>query len=302
MAHAAPTSAARIRVPWAWLVALAVLVWAVSAWHLDFICDDAFISFRYAKHLAAGEGLVFNLGSHQPVEGYTNFLWVVYLSLFEPGGYLHTRFLDTPTIARLSSGLCGLILLLQMAAYLRRRPDLSDAARAAGLLFLATFPPMALWSSGGLATMPVALFIFLAFRTLLDSTGLHTDSKTGPAAIAERRFPGIWTGIWAGLWGVLAVLTRADGFLWIAGICLLAALSPRCRERSFRRSLFTFATLTALALAVHFSWRHNYYGEWLPNTARVKTGLSALRLERGAKYVLAYLCAVPSAGLALACA
>ncbi|MFC1573450.1 hypothetical protein ACFL6M_07630 [Candidatus Eisenbacteria bacterium] len=38
-------------------------------------CDDAFISFRYAKNLVDGLGLVYNAG--EPVEGYTNFLWTV---------------------------------------------------------------------------------------------------------------------------------------------------------------------------------------------------------------------------------
>jgi hypothetical protein len=40
-----------------------------------FLCDDAFISFRYARNLLAGHGLVFNRGEF--VEGYTNFLWTL---------------------------------------------------------------------------------------------------------------------------------------------------------------------------------------------------------------------------------
>ena len=43
--------------------------------------DDAMISMRYAKNLIAGNGLVWNPGE-QPVEGYTNPLWVLYMSLF----------------------------------------------------------------------------------------------------------------------------------------------------------------------------------------------------------------------------
>jgi hypothetical protein len=34
-----------------------------------FIQDDAFISFRYAQHLAAGDGLTWNVGEERPVEG-----------------------------------------------------------------------------------------------------------------------------------------------------------------------------------------------------------------------------------------
>ncbi|TGM57638.1 hypothetical protein EHQ91_01945 [Leptospira biflexa] len=42
------------------------------------ICDDAYISFVYARNLWEGNGFVFNVGER--VEGYTNFLWTVYLS------------------------------------------------------------------------------------------------------------------------------------------------------------------------------------------------------------------------------
>jgi arabinofuranosyltransferase len=45
----------------------------------NFTVDDAFISFRYSEHLASGFGLVWNIGQ-PPVEGYTNFLWVLILA------------------------------------------------------------------------------------------------------------------------------------------------------------------------------------------------------------------------------
>ena len=47
--------------------------------------DDAFISLRYARHLATGEGLAFNAG--EPLEGYTNFLWTVMLAIPHLGGW-----------------------------------------------------------------------------------------------------------------------------------------------------------------------------------------------------------------------
>ena len=51
----------------------------VDAFRLSWICDDAFLSFRYAEHLAQGKGLVFNEGEY--VEGYSNFLWTVFLAI-----------------------------------------------------------------------------------------------------------------------------------------------------------------------------------------------------------------------------
>src|SRR5262245_1114091 len=42
--------------------------------------DDAMVSMRYARNLANGYGLVWNPGGER-VEGYTNPLWVLYMSL-----------------------------------------------------------------------------------------------------------------------------------------------------------------------------------------------------------------------------
>ncbi len=46
----------------------------------NFTIDDAFISFNYGVHLANGFGLVWNIGQ-SPVEGYTNFLWVLIIAI-----------------------------------------------------------------------------------------------------------------------------------------------------------------------------------------------------------------------------
>ena len=46
-----------------------------------FVIDDTFITFRYADNLASGRGLSFNPDEANPVEGYTNFLWVILSAL-----------------------------------------------------------------------------------------------------------------------------------------------------------------------------------------------------------------------------
>ena len=61
------------------LLALCVLAaFAANVERHAFLGDDSFISFRYAKHLAEGQGLVWNPGDR--VEGYTNFLWVLLMA------------------------------------------------------------------------------------------------------------------------------------------------------------------------------------------------------------------------------
>ena len=60
-----------------WVLAFAALCaffWVTSGWMSEFT-DDAFISFRYARHLIDGQGLVYNPGER--VEGFSNLLWVL---------------------------------------------------------------------------------------------------------------------------------------------------------------------------------------------------------------------------------
>ena len=62
------------------LVPLAVFV-VHALWFGAWIIDDAAISYVYARNLAAGHGLIAQLGD-PPVEGYSNFTWVLLLTPF----------------------------------------------------------------------------------------------------------------------------------------------------------------------------------------------------------------------------
>ena len=70
--------------------AVCLLLLIVALWHtgqLFWICDDAFISLRYAQNLVRGEGLVFTVGER--VEGYTNFSWTLLAALGMALGFHH---------------------------------------------------------------------------------------------------------------------------------------------------------------------------------------------------------------------
>lgn len=55
-------------------------VWVtVQSYDVTWALDDAYIAFVYARNWVEGHGLVFNVGER--VEGYTCFLWVVFLAL-----------------------------------------------------------------------------------------------------------------------------------------------------------------------------------------------------------------------------
>ena len=66
------------------LVSLAVFAYAAREL-AGFIPDDSYISFRYAENLSRGHGITFNPGE-PPVEGYSNFLWILVCALSDKLG------------------------------------------------------------------------------------------------------------------------------------------------------------------------------------------------------------------------
>ncbi len=223
-----------------------------------FLCDDAFISFRYAEHLANGMGLVWNPGER--VEGYTNFLWVVLMSVVMRAGLSPEFWSNAIGVA------CGAALLVLVARRMFdvESEDAHDGAREdtrlspllIALLFLAptlaASRSFAAWNTGGLATMPFALLIYLATERFL----------------AERRNGGAFVFA-SSLLLAAAALTRPDGILFAAllGVVFLVDIVRR------QRTLLSFALWCApliVLVGAHFLWRHSYYGYWLPNTFYAK--------------------------------
>ena len=248
----------------AFLLALGPLLLLI--WRFDFLVDDAFITFRYAANLAAGEGLVFNPGEAPPVEGYTNFLWMLAMAAVQALG------LDPAVWSRVLSAACAVVLLHLVV---RALPG-PRSARVGASLGFATLPPVAVWATGGLETMPFALAVFATYAYLTRAARAHT----GCACLAAAA----------------AVLLRADGLLWV-GLSVAAALVARPDRRG---PIVRAALVAGGVFALHLLWRRGYYGEWGPNTARAKVHPGPLSFERGAKYVASLLLAVLSVPLALA--
>ena len=254
---------------------LALALWALLAWRFNFLVDDAFISFRYARHLAEGLGLRFNPGQGPPVEGYSNLAWVLCMAVFERVG------LVTPVAARVLSLAAAAALLGLLARALARSGPLPRAPGSAivALVFLAGLPPFAVWSTGGLETMLFALAVFLTWERL-----------AGPLPRPLQ----------AGLAAAAAVLLRADG----AAIVLLplgaVAAAGLLRGQGRRTRAALLGALLPLAAALSLLvWRKLLYGDWLPHTAHNKLELSAGVVLRGARYVAALGLAVPSLLVAL---
>ena len=230
--------------PW-----LGLLGWlSAVAW---FLCDDAFISFRYARNLLEGHGLVFNPGEY--VEGYTNFLWVLELAaLWGVLGIPPERAAPWLSVA------CTVGVVAVLGVWLARVPGVRERWLVAWMAFglLCTSATFAVWTSGGgLETRQFTLFMVLAVVCL----SLWRWGRRGLVA--------------ASLSLALAAWTRPEGLLtglvcigWFAVQSMVDAGRPR---PDWRRLAWLAAPFVVL-VAAHYVFRYAYYGEWLPNTYYAK--------------------------------
>ncbi|HSF16766.1 MAG TPA: hypothetical protein VLK65_14550 [Vicinamibacteria bacterium] len=248
----------------------ALILYALMVLRFDFVCDDAFISFRYARNFAHGAGLRYNLGVEPPVEGYSNFLWVLTMSLFEAVGA------DVAVASRLISVAFGASLLGMLMLFLYRRVHGSYWSAGMGAIFLASLPPFSVWSTGGLETVPFAFLLFATFERLL----------------GDEHRP---KGIQAGVLGLLCGLIRTDGAFYallIIGLALLTGILTR-RKETLRATAEAAAILIA-GMTLYVAWRYSYYGDYVSNTARAKLSMSALSLQRGLRYAISFILTFPS--------
>ncbi|MFO0588794.1 MAG: hypothetical protein U0441_14685 [Polyangiaceae bacterium] len=250
------------------MVLLAIGMWRVRAYTVD----DAYISFRYARNLANGLGLVFNAGER--IEGYTNFLFTCLLALGMKCGVDPER---AAKILGAASALGSIALTYAIAARIkppRRVPVIATWLLAGSL-------PTAGWAVFGLET---SFFVAL----LLLGTWLFLRERDAPSA-----FP------WSGAALAAAALTRPEAPLF-AGLLMIFLAGPK-REITEKRSLFApivdlldrknliRAALFVAPIAAHLAFRRLYYSAWLPNTFAAKTGDLAAQIEGGRRYLLAYV-------------
>lgn len=251
------------------ITALAVV--AVFAVHLQswvFLCDDAYISFRYAANFAASGELAYNLEPLERVEGYTNPLWVWLLAIGELAG------IGSPQLAPVLTATASALALLLTAGCLREAQRcLGGAEPRAGEVFLpaawlALTPEFVVWGSGGLE----------------GSCALALGLAAWLNALRGR-----WS--WSAGFAAAAVLTRPDAAVWV-GIGLLAVLLAMRRIASpqlpDRRALSRAVAIGALPVIGLFVFRYAYYGALWPNTWAVKSSGAELRMDFGVAYLRAW--------------
>jgi hypothetical protein len=249
-----------------WLAALLLLLsiglLVAHSLRFNFVTDDAFISFVYARNLARHGELVFNLGER--VEGYTNFLWTLLMAL---GIVLRVP----PEISsRVLGMLCGALGLVVTSLALRRlRGGPLRPADMLPALLLAAMPGYACWSSGGLETQLFTLLV--------------TVGATEYLIERERRY---------GLLFGLAALTRPEGILFFGLTVLFHQLSLLRRGARAvlwpRAAVWRQVGLFCLLVVPHLLFRRLYYGYWVPNTFYIKSSAGTAAFQQGAYYLLQF--------------
>ena len=233
---------------------------ASRAAQLAWLADDSFISFRYAKNLVDGLGLVYNAGEY--VEGYTNLLWTLMMAASMAAG-------AAPEAASQVLGiLCWLALAGALLAWSRHR------ASHAGLAFLPLAAALVLivedfqvWATGGLET---SLFALL--------------STSGLLLVAAGRRPRRHLVAAAVLLG-LAMMTRPDGAIFAAIAVFAAWSNDEGTTRSDRLAdvgcIVVPLVLIGTALVV---FKLSYYGDLFPTAFYSRSALDPY-YDQGLFYV-----------------
>ena len=232
--------------------ALLLYAWWVRG--LNYIQDDAYISYRYVANYLNGDGLVYNIGER--VEGITNFGWVILMSLAGSLGF------DYILVSRLLGFACGGVLL--WTTLLIAREILGDEFRRTGVAavyIVAVNLSLAYWAAAGLET---ACFASLAMGALY----LFLKRSRLLSAVL-----------------VLSVWMRPEGAL----LAILFVVIEALLERRFPRYAFGHGLLAFTLSLPYVVFKIAYYGSILPNPFYAKTGFDVGQLLHGLQYTGMFL-------------
>jgi arabinofuranosyltransferase len=265
--HAARFSASAALTSASFASAVVLFAWLWSDYR-EYWLDDAFITFRYSRHLAEGLGPVYNLGEH--VEGYTSFLWMLLAGL-----PLHFA-AESAALASIKA--FSLIASFWVLYRVWSFPGPDGPTRRWWVLILASQPVFIINCGDGMET---PLFLVLMVECVL----------------ALQREPSGRGGTGVGLLTALMILTRPESLALLIAIPLLVGFAHR-HDRERREDVLAWfrAFLLAALLPVicHEAWRWSYYGQPFPNTYYAKaTGSQLARLGGGVEDISRFLSSNP---------
>ena len=214
----------------------------------DWLVDDAAISMAYAANWTAGHGLVAQPGS-APVEGYSNFLWVVVLAALNAVGAM------TPLGIKAVAAVLVLASLASLHATSKLLIPNSWHVRAVVLLFVASSSSVVTWTTSGLEN-PLTLLLATELMRVV-TVSIYRDASVQRA-------------ICAGILVAAAAMTRPDGIALAAFPPLALAVS----RRHAWRLLLPYAGTVAVLFGAFLAFRYMTFGDWVPNTFHAKQASS----------------------------
>ncbi len=214
------------------------------------LVDDAMISMRYARHLAQGHGLTWNIGE-PPVEGFTNLGWTLYLAFLHLFPFPASKISLAVMITSATILLANIYTVSKIAEALQ--PESKYAPMLAAII-TAFYFPLVFWSLRGMEVGLLVLLVSLAV--------LFALTQNNPILI--------------GVILALAILVRVDAIISIAVITLYLFAKNK------RDAILPIVSIILTLLAV-FYFQKIYFGDFLPSTYYQKmTGFSTIeRIKHG---------------------
>jgi hypothetical protein len=200
----------------------------------DCTVDDAFISFRCARNLARGDGLVFNAGER--IEAHSNPLWVLILSVCSRAG------LDIVAASKILGLAFGVVTLLVLRRLCRRALDMSEGAAFVALCYLAANIGFVFYAISGMETVFYMASLVVMHYLLIEKKEIA-----------------------AGFVCAALALTRPEGILFVVPLAL-GCLMNGCRVRKVTAVL----CIPAAAYVLMVTFRLAYYGAFFPNSYNAK--------------------------------
>jgi hypothetical protein len=198
--------------------------------------DDAMISMRYGRNLAAGDGLVWNPGG-AAVQGFTNPAWTLIMATVHAAGV-------PPRLASLVVMIIGAALLLGATAATFRLARLiaeDDDVAVVAAVFTGTGYALVFWTLRGMEVgMLAALITVAAERTIVYTR----DSRVRDLLVAAAA-------------QIAAMWTRTDAIVPVVVLsAYLACFAPRGR----RDPVVVACLAIALGIAAPLVFSYWYYG------------------------------------------
>ncbi len=254
------------------LLAAALILFAP---YRHFTTDDAFIHYRFAENVAAGQGWSYNPGV--PTNGDTSPLWVLLLAVTAPIAG------DVPRAAKALDAAAVTAAILLFATLARRRVA-SGFPRWAPLAMTSLFlldPWFLKWGMSGMETPLAMALVLLAYL-------LRERART-------TRRPDPFTPIVLGI----GCLVRPECFLLLLALAVEVIVADRGRRRV---NLFFVVVLPMIILLPWLLYSRATFGVLFPNTLGARRDLEYSAVYRASKLakILASAYLLPIAGLLVA--